>query len=105
MHIFLKYHRWRWIAALMPAIAVLMLTTACGTTHALARLGRPADRRRLAPGELVRFRPPGRKQPVGIYYVGRNECVHASANRGVMISRLDAHYWRRSFWTARRVLD
>jgi cell wall-associated NlpC family hydrolase len=168
MHIFLKYRRWRGIAALMPTIAVLMLTTACGTirhatppadsaqapavieerlrraaqdwegtphrlggldrngidcsglvvriyadlfgcqlprtTHALARSGRPAGHRRLAPGDLVLFRPPGRKQHVGIY-LGRNEFVHASANRGVMISRLDTRYWRRSFWTARRVLD
>ncbi|MDJ0853949.1 MAG: hypothetical protein QNI89_10035 [Desulfobacterales bacterium] len=37
--------------------------------------------------------------------MGRDEFVHASTIRGVMISRLDEHYWRRSFWKARRVLD
>ncbi len=74
------------------------------TTWALARSGRPADWRRLTPGDLVLFRPPGDKPHVGIY-LGRNEFVHASTNRGVMISRLDTRYWRQSFWTARRVLD
>ncbi len=74
------------------------------TTGALARSGRPADQRRLAPGDLVLFRPPGDKPHVGIY-LGRNEFVHASAKRGVMISRMDARHWRQSFWTARRVLD
>ncbi len=74
------------------------------TTGALARYGRPTAPRDLAPGDLVLFRPPGSKQHVGIY-LGRNEFVHAATTRGVMISRLDERYWRRSFWTARRVLD
>ncbi|MDJ0991128.1 MAG: NlpC/P60 family protein, partial [Desulfobacterales bacterium] len=74
------------------------------TTGALARSGRPTALNDLAPGDLVLFRPPGSKQHVGIY-LGRNEFVHASTTRGVMISRLDEHYWRRSFWKARRVLD
>ncbi len=74
------------------------------TTSALARTGRPAKRHALLPGDLVLFRIPGRKQHVGIY-LGRKEFVHASTSRGVMISRLDEHYWRRTFWTARRILD
>ncbi len=74
------------------------------TTSALARTGRPAKRHALLPGDLVLFHIPGRKQHVGIY-LGREEFVHASTSRGVMISRLDEHYWRRAFWTARRVLD
>ncbi len=74
------------------------------TTGALARSGRPTAPNDLAPGNLVLFRPPGSKPHVGIY-LGRNEFVHASTTRGVMISRLDERYWHRSFWTARRVLD
>ena len=74
------------------------------TTGSLARSGRPAERHHLAPGDLVLFRLPGSKQHVGIY-LGCNEFLHASTARGVMISRLDEHYWGRSFWTARRVLN
>ena len=74
------------------------------TTGALARAGRSAGRRALRPGDLVLFRIPDRKQHVGIF-LGREEFVHASASRGVMISRLDESYWRRAFRTARRILD
>ncbi len=74
------------------------------TTGALARAGRPANRQALVAGDLVLFRIAARKQHVGIY-LGQEEFVHASATRGVMISRLNENYWRRTFWTARRILD
>ncbi len=73
------------------------------TTGALARTGQPAAQGALAPGDLVLFRIPGGKQHVGIY-LGQEEFVHTSTTRGVMISRLDERYWRRTFWTARRIL-
>lgn len=63
------------------------------------RVGRQA----LEPGDLVFFRPPGKKDHVGIY-LGQGEFVHTSASRGVMISRLDLDYWRNSYWKARRIL-
>ena len=57
---------------------------------------------RLRPGDLVFFRPPQKVRHVGIY-LGRGEFAHASTSRGVTISRLDTAYWRKSYWTARRV--
>ena len=74
------------------------------TTGALALAGRPVERRVLAPGDLVLFRLPENKQHVGIY-LGRNEFVHTSAARGVTIARLDERYWRRTYWTSRRILN
>jgi hypothetical protein len=73
------------------------------TTGRQARTGQPTEGRTLAPGDLVFFRIPPRKQHVGIY-LGGGEFVHASARRGVAIDRLDTPYWRGVFWTARRIL-
>ncbi len=57
----------------------------------------------LEPGDLVFFRPPGKKDHVGIY-LGKGEFVHTSATRGVMISRMDLNYWRKYYWKSRRIL-
>ena len=40
---------------------------------------------------------------VGVY-VGNGEFVHASSSKGVMLSRLDSKYWRKAYWTSRRIL-
>jgi hypothetical protein len=51
----------------------------------------------------VFFRRGGTRH-VGIY-LGDDEFIHASASRGVTISNLDEDYYRRYYWTARRILD
>ncbi|MDX2453384.1 C40 family peptidase [Desulfosarcina sp.] len=58
----------------------------------------------LEPGDLVFFRPPGKKDHVGIY-LGKGEFVHTSAKRGVMVSRMDLNYWRKYYWKSRRILQ
>jgi cell wall-associated NlpC family hydrolase len=73
------------------------------TARRQAVLGVRVSRNDLKPGDLVFFRPPGKKEHVGIY-LGKGEFVHASATRGVTISRMELNYWRRYYWTARRVL-
>ncbi len=66
--------------------------------------GRPVNDEGYVPGDLLFFRPRGRRsRHVGIY-LGRGEFVHASSSEGVTVSRLDDAYWRRTFWKARRVL-
>jgi hypothetical protein len=30
--------------------------------------------------------------------------VHASKSKGVTISKIDAYYWGKYFWTARRII-
>jgi NlpC/P60 family len=74
------------------------------TTRDLVRAGVAVDKDALLPGDLVFFRIPKKKlRHVGVY-LGRWEFVHASTSKGVVISRLDNPYWRRAYWTARRIL-
>ena len=73
------------------------------TARRQAARGVRIGRNDLEPGDLVFFRPPGKKDHVGIY-LGRGEFVHTSAKRGVMISRMDLSYWRKYYWTARRII-
>jgi cell wall-associated NlpC family hydrolase len=58
---------------------------------------------RLRPGDLVFFLPTRTLRHVGIY-LGDGQFAHASKTKGVMISRIDEPYWRKAYWTARRVL-
>ncbi|MGA9537652.1 MAG: NlpC/P60 family protein [Desulfobacterales bacterium] len=54
-------------------------------------------------GGLVFFRPPDYPRHVGIY-LREGQFVHASKSQGVTISPIDQTYWKRHFWTARRIL-
>ena len=69
----------------------------------MLRFGRPVERDQLRPGDLVFFRPPHAKRHVG-FYVGEGEFGHVSSSSGVRLSHLSEAYWRRAYWTARRVL-
>lgn len=73
------------------------------TTEDQVRQGRAVAKDDLQTGDLVFFRPTGRTRHVGIY-LSDGAFAHASTSRGVTISHLDRSYWRRSYWTARRVL-
>lgn len=57
----------------------------------------------LRPGDLIFFLPSRTLRHVGIY-LGDGQFAHASKSNGVMISNIDEPYWRRAYWTARRVL-
>lgn len=73
------------------------------TTGQQVHRGVPVKRAALAAGDLVFFRPPGKKGHVGIY-LGQGEFLHTSTRRGVMISHMEEDYWHQCYWTARRVL-
>ena len=72
------------------------------TTHELVRIGTEIPADALRSGDLVFFRPEGNKRHVGIY-LGTGDFAHASTRQGVTVSRLDAEYWRKRYWTSRRV--
>jgi cell wall-associated NlpC family hydrolase len=74
------------------------------TTKAQARQGRPIPIKELQAGDLVFFKPPTYPRHVGIY-LGGSEFVHASKNKGVTLSKIDAIYWGKYYWTARRILS
>ncbi|MGL4859042.1 MAG: bifunctional murein DD-endopeptidase/murein LD-carboxypeptidase [Enterobacteriaceae bacterium] len=65
--------------------------------------GKQISRSKLRPGDLVMFRAGSTGKHVGIY-LGNDKFVHASTQKGVMISSLNENYWNNRFKQARRVL-
>ena len=73
------------------------------STTEQVRAGRSISQRELVPGDLVFFKTGKTTRHVGIYIEGRR-FLHASTEKGVMISSLDDRYWSRAYWTSIRVL-
>lgn len=73
------------------------------TTKAQVRQGKSVSFNGLQPGDLVFFKPPNYPRHVGIL-LSRSQFVHASKTKGVTISKIDAHYWGKYYWTARRII-
>lgn len=67
------------------------------------KLGRHISKRKLLAGDIVFFLLPGKKNHVGIY-LSKGDFVHVSSSKGVTLSNINESYWRRFYWTARRVL-
>ena len=70
----------------------------------LYRLGKPVTLRNIQPGDLVFFRTDKRRtvSHVGIY-LGKEEFIHASSSRGVILSRLARSYYRKRLMGIRRL--
>ncbi len=73
------------------------------TTKDQVKQGKPVAFRELQPGDLVFFKPPTYARHVGVF-LSQSEFVHASKTKGVTVSRIDASYWGKYYWTARRIL-
>ena len=73
------------------------------TTITQVHAGKSVSLNELQPGDLVFFKPPDYPRHVGIYLNG-SQFVHASKSKGVTISKIDAYYWGKYFWTARRII-
>lgn len=73
------------------------------TTAKQVKRGKSVFAGELQPGDLVFFKPPGYPRHVGIY-LSRSEFLHVSKTSGVTMSTIDAHYWGKYYWTARRIL-
>lgn len=74
------------------------------SSRKLAVMGRPISRRNALPGDLVFFKG-GRYHGinhVGIY-MGDNQIIHASRERGITYASLNTDYFRRSFAGIRRI--
>jgi probable lipoprotein NlpC len=72
------------------------------TTATQVKTGTYVDRKALRTGDLVFFKTGRNVRHVGIYLEDRR-FLHASTNRGVIISSLKEPYWRNHYWQARRV--
>ena len=73
------------------------------TTMEQVKWGKAVTLKELQPGDLVFFKPPTYARHVGIF-LSQSEFVHASKKKGVTVSKIDANYWGKYFWTARRIL-
>lgn len=73
------------------------------TAKTMSREGVPVSRGDLRSGDLVFFRLSDYSYHVGIY-LKNGEFLHSTKIKGVTISSVGQDYWRRSYWTARRVL-
>jgi len=66
-----------------------------------ATIGRGVRRSQVRVGDIVFFKL-SKGNHVGIY-LGRGQFAHASKSKGVTISNLSGRYWRRCYWTTRRI--
>jgi cell wall-associated NlpC family hydrolase len=73
------------------------------TTKEQVEQGNSVTFHELKPGDLVFFKPPTYPRHVGIF-LRDSKFVHASKNKGVTVSKIDAYYWGKYYWTARRIL-
>lgn len=73
------------------------------TTSEQVRAGQPVSTNDLRPGDLIFFRPTASANHVGIYLDG-GYFAHISTSRGLMYSHVDERYWKRAYWTSRRIL-
>lgn len=72
------------------------------STDAQVNTGPTIATRDLVPGDLVFFKTGKNTRHVGIY-IEDGKFLHASTEKGVMISRLDDEYWARTYWKSIRI--
>jgi cell wall-associated NlpC family hydrolase len=72
------------------------------TTGGLLGVGDTVSADELRPGDLVFFKTGSYGRHAGIY-IENGRFLHASTSRGVMISDMKNPYWKRHYWTARRI--
>ena len=66
-----------------------------------AAIGIGVLRSRIRVGDIVFFKL-SKGNHVGIY-LGSGQFAHASKSKGVTVSYINGRYWRRCYWTARRI--
>ncbi|WP_143145148.1 NlpC/P60 family protein [Arcobacter sp. LA11] len=73
------------------------------STRTQIRVGKHIKRSELEMGDLVFFKTGKFDRHVGIY-MGNGDFMHASI-KGVKFTKLDKPYYKRNYWTARRIID
>lgn len=72
------------------------------STQLLMNAGKRIKKSSLRPGDLVAFKPPSYPRHVGIY-VGANKFIHTSKSRGVTMTSLNNPYWKKCYYSSRRL--
>ena len=73
------------------------------TTRTQVTVGKKIKRSELEMGDLVFFKTGVRDRHVGVY-MGDGSFMHASI-KGVKFTKLDKPYYKRKYWTSRRVFN
>lgn len=73
------------------------------TTLTQVKIGKHVKRSELEMGDLVFFKTGVRDRHVGIY-MGNGDFMHASI-KGVKFTKIDKPYYKKNYWTSRRVFD
>lgn len=74
------------------------------STDLQVKLGEPVPKSELRIGDLVFFKTSARNRHVGVY-LGDSQFMHASTRDGVKISSLDNSYWKKAYWTSKRIFS
>ncbi|WP_020680272.1 C40 family peptidase [Marinobacterium rhizophilum] len=72
------------------------------TTEGLLAVGDTITAKQLRAGDLVFFKTGTFGRHAGIY-IENGRFLHASTSQGVIISDMRNPYWKRHYWTARRI--
>lgn len=72
------------------------------TTREQIQLGQAVPKSALKPGDIVFFKT-GRTTLHNGIYLGERKFMHASSSKGVIISTLNNRYWRKNYYTSRRI--
>lgn len=73
------------------------------TTVTQVDLGVEVKKSELIPGDLVFFKTSKTDKHVGVY-VGNGEFLHASI-KGIQFTKLDKPFYKKNYWTSRRIID
>ena len=73
------------------------------TTLLQAKVGKEVNKDELEVGDLVFFKTGKTDRHVGVY-VGNNKFLHSSI-KGVQYTSLDKPFYKKNYWTSRRIID
>ena len=73
------------------------------TTRSQVNEGIEVKKSELIPGDLVFFKTGKTDRHVGIY-VGNGDFLHASI-KGVKFTKLDKPFYKKNYWTSRRIIE
>lgn len=74
------------------------------TTKEQVKIGEKISKNQLNTGDLIFFQTGINSRHVGIY-LQDGKFLHASTKKGVIISKLDNPYYKKHYWTSKRVID